>query len=177
MLKRMINLLQSLEIVCSVILGGCFGISILHKLSDYNRYTETIISFSLLPNILVHPSAILVLVAEGLVIVLMLFERSLAFALSSVLLIIFTIALASLMVRKMSVACHCFSNDQTPVGMRSICRNISFIACSWAGLAATSGELMSGSLGMMVAIALTFLWLKPAELTGNVYHLFSPAHD
>lgn len=79
------------------------------------------------------PAARLILGLEFLVMVCLFTGQLIAFGLASALLISFTIALASVLLRNLQIHCNCFGNSRRPVSPIDLLRNMGFLFCSCSG--------------------------------------------
>jgi hypothetical protein len=163
---------------CKITLGLLFMISFFSKLRSFSQYVATVSDFRLLPRSFTRLAAVLVLISE-LLIVLFLFKwQVIAFCLASILLVIFSAAFASVLVRNIQTTCNCFGTSQHPISQVDLLRNFGFLLCSCGGcwLAAKSevsevtvpiAPLNLGIIGF-IALAFFIIW---AQL-GEIYRLF-----
>lgn len=163
-----------LLVFCKITLGLLFLISFSSKLGSFSQYVDTINDFRILPRSLNRLAAVLVLISE-LLIVLFLFKwQVMAFCLASILLVIFSAAFASVLVRNIQTTCNCFGTSQHPISQVDLVRNFGFLLCSCGGgWLATNSETVSLvplQLGIIGLIACVFV-LVWAQL-GEIYRLF-----
>jgi hypothetical protein len=160
---------------CKITLGLLFLISFFSKLRTFSQYVNTINDFRLLPESFTRLAAVLVLISE-LLIVLFLFKwQVIAFCLASMLLLIFSAAFASVLVRNIQTTCNCFGTSQHPISQVDLFRNFGFLLCSCGGgWLATKSEMTVSlaplHLGITGLIAFVFV-LVWAQL-GEIYRLF-----
>lgn len=162
---------------CKITVGLLFLVSFFSKIQSFSLYVTTVSNFRLLPNSLNQLAAVLVLISE-LLIVLFLFKwQVIAFCLASILLIIFSAAFASALVRNIQTTCNCFGTSQHPISQVDLLRNFGFLLCSCGGgwLATKSEVTVSLAplhLGITGLIAFVFvlIWVQLSE----IYRLFQP---
>jgi hypothetical protein len=88
--------------------------------------------------------------------------------LALLLLIVFSIALSSVLVRKLPTSCNCFGASDQPVAVTDVWRNSGLIVCALAGYGTTSwvqprGQSLSIGewlLAGISALLLSLLWLQ-----------------
>jgi Methylamine utilisation protein MauE len=162
---------------CKIVVGFLFLISFLSKIKSFPEYANSVREFQLLPKLLAPFVAALVLISELLVVLFLFRWQVIAFSLASVLLVIFSIALASVLFRNIQVNCNCFGASQHTVSQADLLRNFGFLLCSCCGacLATKPGftypiePLHLGLIGF-IALAFFIVW---AQL-GDIYRLFQP---
>src|SRR5437867_2043472 len=120
--RRMrMSLAQTISQFCHVALLLIFVSSALQKLRDHHAFERSVEGFALLPSAWISPVAWLVTVAEIGVVMFLLAGVLSSVALligllfSTVLLLVFTSALISVVMRGLNVACGCFGADDRPV--------------------------------------------------------------
>ena len=119
-----------------VALGLLFAYAFLAKVRDVAQFAAAVGRFELLPRRWVKTAALLFLAGELAVILLLLTGGSwlpLAFALASLLLTLFTLALLSTLRRGIETSCNCFGASEKPLTYYDVGRNAGFIACSLLG--------------------------------------------
>ena len=166
-------------IFCQFVTGLVFLLSTVTKLQDFTQFTQSIANFRLLPRWLVPFSAVTFLGGEGLVLLLLLVQPSAAFFIGTMLLTIFTTALAFVLVRKIRTPCHCFGNSQRLITPIDLVRNAGFLLCTGVGWwlaqqATNTAELAPLNIGMigLAALAFVVIWTQ----LGEIYELFQPSH-
>lgn len=98
-----------------------------------DSFTQAIDRFKLLPKVLHSPTAVAFLGGELVVVVAMILGGKFllwGFLLAGLLLLLFSIALASVLVRKIPTSCNCFGSSQKPVSIFDIVRNTILILFS-----------------------------------------------
>lgn len=160
---------------CKITLGLLFLISFLSKLRSFSQYVAIVNDFRLLPKSFTRLAAVLVLIGE-LAIVIFLFKwQVVAFYLASIMLVIFSAAFASVLVRNIQTKCNCFGTSQYPISQVDLLRNFGFLLCSCGGIWLATKPEVTGSLaplhlGITGLIAFVFV-LVWAQL-GEIYRLF-----
>lgn len=122
---------------CRWTIGLVFVLSCTAKLRDVTTFTDTIRRFKLLPDQLVRLAAWVILSSESVILVTMLIgSRLLAwgFLLAGALLLIFCLALLSVLLRRIQTPCNCFGAfSKTPVSSLEIIRSLIFSLCAISG--------------------------------------------
>ncbi|MBW4687810.1 MAG: hypothetical protein KME40_22540 [Komarekiella atlantica HA4396-MV6] len=160
---------------CKIVVGCLFTISFISKVKSFSQYVNTVRSFRLLPDLFIRFTAILILISELLVVLLLFKWQVIAFWLASGLLVIFSVALASVLFRNIQTACNCFGLSQHPISQADLLRNFGFLLCSCGGgWLATNSEFTEPiaplNLGITGFIAFVFVLIW-AQL-GEIYRLF-----
>ncbi len=158
-----------------VVTGVVFGMSFLGKIRRPSDFVATIHSFRLVPPGLSRLAAGLFLAAEAAVVGSMGIGGPLVLPglLGAVgLLLLFSAALASTLLRQIHTSCSCFGPTVQPVSPLDLGRNAGFVLCALAGLAAGWGlpaptpALGLAGWGVASAAAGVFVatWLHLREL-------------
>ncbi|MBW4666735.1 MAG: hypothetical protein KME60_04650 [Cyanomargarita calcarea GSE-NOS-MK-12-04C] len=162
---------------CKIVVGFLFTISFIAKLRNFSQYVDTVRDFRLLPKSFSRSAAALVLICE-LAIVLFLFKwQVIAFWLATGLLVIFSVALASVLSRNIQTNCNCFGTSKRLVSQTDLLRNFGFLLCSCCGawLAAkpeVNVPITPLNLAIIGFIALAFVLIW--EQLGEISRLFQP---
>lgn len=160
---------------CKFTVGLIFTLSSLSKIKSFSQYTKTVSIFRLVPEFFVTWTAKSILTLEILVVVSLLINQVIAFWLASMLLLMFSIALALAIARNIKTSCNCFGTRDRPISTLDILRNFGFLCCSCGGgwLAATESEIASSPLSSgisgLIALGFVLVWIHLSE----IYHLFS----
>ena len=120
-----------------LVTGFVFALSVVGKLRDFAAFTASIKDFRLLPKRLVLPFALIGILLEIAVVIFVAVGNQFlffGFGIALMLLLIFTVALITLFIRKIKVSCNCFGKTKELVSGYDVVRNIVFIACALAGL-------------------------------------------
>lgn len=150
---------------CRWVIGLVFAWSFLAKLPDVSAFVRTIRQFNLLPAWLDQPAAVIILIGEGVVVTTMMvggFIAKWGFLFAGALLLIFLVALVSVVVRRIQTPCNCFGiSSQTSVSLFEIARSIIFILFAIGGYRlevvtktnfSSTGILGLGLSGIMAAV-------------------------
>ncbi|MBD3886236.1 hypothetical protein IFO70_31570 [Phormidium tenue FACHB-886] len=162
---------------CKFTVGLIFTLSSLSKIKSFSQYTKTVSIFRLVPEFFVTWTAKSILTLEIFVVISLFVNQVIAFWLASILLLIFSIALALAIVRNIKTSCNCFGTRDRPISVLDILRNFGFLCCSCGGgwLAATESEIaiaspsLSSGVSGLVALGFVLIWIHLSE----IYHLFS----
>lgn len=125
-------------VFCRVVIGLVFLVSSFSKVLNLAQFRQAISSFNLLPKSISGITALLVLCGEFTVTGLMAIGGFLllpGFLLALILLLIFSGALISVLVRRFQTTCNCFGPSKKPVRIADVWRNLGFILCTIAGCA------------------------------------------
>jgi uncharacterized membrane protein YphA (DoxX/SURF4 family) len=164
-----------LLVFCRVAIGLVFLISTLGKARDLAGFQQTIRTFNLLPRRLSGPAALLFVCSEAIVVILIALGGVLllpGFLLALGLLLLFCVALASVLARNIQTSCHCFGASKTPVSSLELWRNVGFILCAlggclallWAKDTAPSLSLPEWFLPGLAAALFVLLWSQLGEI-------------
>jgi uncharacterized membrane protein YphA (DoxX/SURF4 family) len=122
---------------CRVSTGLVFALSAVGKLSSLDNFAQTISSFQLIPRQLSRFLAFALWICEFTVVSLMIIGGDYllwGFLLATLLLIIFSAAIAITVRRGLQTSCNCFGkNDDKQLSVWNIVRNIGFIVCTFGG--------------------------------------------
>ena len=124
---------------CRIAIALVFASSFFGKLTDLHTVEETISQFDLFPKRFSHLAAWLLLGSELTVVLLMLLDGiwlGLGLTLAACLLLGFSLALASVLARKIRTSCNCFGASKKSVSTYDLWRNACFIACALGGCGA-----------------------------------------
>ena len=160
---------------CRVALGLVFLVSSLSKVRDLAQFQHTIRAFHLLPPALSGIAAILFLGGEAMVVVLLIIGGPLllpGFVLGGSLLLVFSLALVSVLVRKIQTPCHCFGTRTKVTSPVDVWRNSAFILCALGGCVTLIGiKLSSLSLSLfewvltgLGALVFVVIWIELGEI-------------
>ncbi|GIK56282.1 MAG: hypothetical protein BroJett015_19450 [Chloroflexota bacterium] len=152
---------------CRITIGLLFITSFWRKARDVAGFAQTISRFDLLPQRWSYRLAMLFLGAELLVVILIMGGGPLlapALGLALLLLVVFTMALASVLRRHLQAACNCFGHGHQPVTHADVWRNVGFILVAAGGLWATQ---VAGGTGA----GLTFIEVLLLTIIAGVFVL------
>jgi hypothetical protein len=123
---------------CRLVLGFVFALSWTGKLRDVRRFRQTILRFRLLPPWLSGITTLLILGAELLVVVGTVLGAGFllpTFLLAALLLLLFSGAIVSVLVRRLHMSCTCFGMSDKPIAAGDLWRNSGFLCCALFGSA------------------------------------------
>lgn len=168
-----------IQIFCRSVVILVFTLSFVSKLRHVAIFQQTITNFALLPRRFSRPVASLFLLAEALVVVLVALSGPLllpGYLLATALLLLFCVALLSVLVRRISTTCSCFGPTNTQVSPIDIVRNTGFITCALAGCFTLAWPARMDTLNPaawalsgLCALAFVGIWTQLSE----IIHLFS----
>ncbi|QBD80546.1 hypothetical protein EPA93_33080 [Ktedonosporobacter rubrisoli] len=121
---------------CRMAVGLLFLISFLGKMREPAKFRQTITDFRILPVGLSQMAAFLFLGAELVTVLCMLLGDVLllpGFLLASLLLLVFSGALAIVLMRGQRTACNCFGNNTKPIELTDLFRNAGLLLCAAGG--------------------------------------------
>jgi len=156
-------------------IGFVFAISLVGKIRNIPLFTRTITNFNFFPKSFSKPLTYLFLLGEFGTVVAMIVGGSFlfwGFLTSTLLYLSFSIALLSVVIRKIKTPCNCFGPDEKDVGIGHVVRSTGFMICGLGGLISMKFyELASGALnwaewGLVGATALVFVlvWIQISEI-------------
>lgn len=165
---------------CRVVVGLVFALSSVSKALNLAQFRQAISSFNLLPSWLSSIAAVLFLCSEFAVVILVILGGPLlaiGFSLAILLLLLFCIALVSVLVRRIRTSCNCFGPGAKQVSRSDVWRNIGFMLCAlggWGGLVWTKDTL--GNLGLLEWVltglgagAFVVIWIQLGEIA-QLFH-------
>lgn len=163
-----------LLVFCRIVLGLVLLLAFANKVLNMPRFQQTVAGFGILPPRLSAIAAVLFVAGELVVVLLMALGGAFlgpGFALATLLLVSFSVALLSVLVRGMNVSCGCFGPSQKAVSAYDLWRNAGFILCALAGLGALTaqragGDLSLAELAIVAATAAVFvtIWLNLRDI-------------
>lgn len=165
-------------VACRLCLGLVFLASVFGKLRGRENFAEFVrATGELAPPLPKRPAATAVVAAEVAVVALLCSPwATTGFLVAAGLLLAFTIAVVTAIVRGRRVRCQCFGNSPAPVSWFQVARNalLSFVAAAGllAGVHAPGGPLEIG--GVLVALAAGAVAGSVALLTDEIAVLFEP---
>lgn len=158
---------------CQVVTGLLFLISSISKLRDVYGFIGTIHRFRLVNQYFERPIAFAFLAGELLVVILMVVGGSIlawGFLLATFLLILFSGALVSVLIRRIQTSCNCFGSSQKQVTRYDIVRNAMFVLCTGTGFflvqnANTSGlGILDWSFVGLVSVLFVVILIQSGEI-------------
>jgi hypothetical protein len=160
---------------CEIAVGTIFTLSSCSKLRDFPHYVKTIHSFHLLPKRIIPSVAAFLLILELSIVLLLISWKLAAFYLASILLIVFSLTLATVLYRKIQAPCNCFGRSPHLVSQFDLVRNTGFLACSIGGICLSTNPTMSSlanpfSFVVTSIAAVLFVWIS-TQLS-EIYQLF-----
>jgi hypothetical protein len=121
---------------CRVVIGLVFVVSSISKARNLAQFRQTISAFHLLPERFSGVTALLFIGGEFAVSFLMFIGGPLllpGFSLAISLLLLFSLALGSVVARKIPTSCSCFGASTKPVSPFDVGRNVGFLLCALGG--------------------------------------------
>jgi hypothetical protein len=121
---------------CRVAIAGIFAISLIAKIRNSSSLKETLQNTRLVPVKLLNIIVLSLIVGECVVVTSLLLGHSAiwyGFSLAAVLLLIFTIVLLWIMVKKIKTSCSCFGGKKRQVSWRDVYRNLMLVGMAVSG--------------------------------------------
>ncbi len=153
--------------LCRFILGLTFLISFYRKATNFEEFKYSFGGFQILPNNLIRPAVYLVLAGELVLVGLFILGGdflSVAFPVALLVLLIFTVAMLSVIVRKIENPCSCFGATDNLISNYDMLRNLGFMLCAGIGwhLVEESPTLQIGEWLLIGLIAAVFVavWIR-----------------
>ena len=148
---------------CRSLIGIVFLLSSVSKLRDMTEFKHTIQSFQILPDWLVKLFSWLFVGCELIVVIFIVLGGiwlGFGFALAALLLSVFSVALISVLIRKIQTSCNCFGSSKQLITPYDVIRNIVFISFALGGWQLYSNDysnLINPNLWEFSLIGLTAL--------------------
>ena len=167
--------LSYILVFCRVTIALTFLISSISKAFDLKHFRRTIDAFDILEYRYVNPTALFLLSGEVIIALCMILGGRLllpGFFLAIVFLLLFCIAMASVLVRKLSLSCNCFGPNNKSITGFDIARNVGFILCALAANFILFGAKQTQqSLSMLEWVTIGFsaavfviLWIQLGDI-------------
>ncbi|NOK58001.1 MAG: hypothetical protein GFH27_549287n305 [Chloroflexi bacterium AL-W] len=116
---------------CQFVVGCVFAASSFTKVKDFSPYLSSVGTFRLIPQPFV--GAMCFLICEILVVVLLFIWPTIAFSLAAILLLIFSVALTTVLLRGIQTSCNCFGSSTNPISYADLVRNAGLLLCAVGG--------------------------------------------
>ncbi len=160
---------------CRVVIGLVFVVSSVSKVLHMAQFRQAISNFHILPRRLCGAAAILFICGEFAVVVFVIIGGPLllfGFALAIFLLLLFCIALVSVLVRRIRTSCNCFGASTKQVSHVDVWRNVGLILCALGGYGVfawtknTQGSLnlVEWVLTGLGAVVFVVIWIQSDEI-------------
>jgi uncharacterized membrane protein YphA (DoxX/SURF4 family) len=146
---------EHLVLLLRVALCVTFAASALAKLRDVPAFQAAVEDFDVVPRRFAATTALLVVGAEAVLVIMLAVGGAVlapAFALATVLLAVFTAALARALHHRSVASCNCFGTATARLSRYDLVRNACLIACSCAGAALAFTIDRTGVPGAQVAV-------------------------
>lgn len=118
------------------VIGFVFAISLVGKVRDIPAFTQAITNFQFFPQGFSKPLAYLFLLGELGTVVAMLIDGVFliwGFWIATLMFFAFSIALSSVVLRKIHTSCNCFGPDNKDITSGHVIRSLGFMACGIGG--------------------------------------------
>lgn len=160
---------------CRMMMGLVFLISAIGKILDFKSFESAVNNFQILPHRFNRIAASTFIIGESTVVFLMIIGGDwllMGFLLAGVLLIVFSLALCTVLIRKIITTCNCFGSSEKTVSYYDLWRNAGFIACACIGAGAHSTTHITTStlniaewalVGMMAGVFI-LIWLSMRDV-------------
>lgn len=161
-----------------IVLGIVFIISFFAKLINIRGFKNTLFTFDLLGRNFNRFIAWGILFIEFFLPILLLLGGellALAFILAFFLLLSFTIALATVLARKMTISCNCFGYNENSISIYDIFRNSGLILCSCVGFYLIANNVVNVNPSLSIlewcfigfsSLIFVCIWLHLKEVIG-----------
>lgn len=173
-------LTASLVMFCRITIALLFLYSGGSKLLSWRDFAVTIGDFKLLPRRWSKPAACIFIAGEFITMILVVIGGVVlpgAFLLALLLLVGFSIALASALWRKLDLNCNCFGRAESRLSFYDLIRNLLLILSSLTGLWMASSATTSLSVGEIVLLAvmsavMLFIVIQLRDIVETLLHSF-----
>ena len=163
------------------VIGFVFVTSLIGKAGDIPAFTQAITNFRFFPQSFSKPLAYLFLLGEFGTVVAMLFGRELlfwGFLVAMLMFLSFSIALSSVILRKIETTCNCFGPDQKDVNFGHVLRSLGFMICGIGGsIISYLHNIPSGSIEIINLIfvgAFSAVFVLVWMHIGDILQFFEP---
>ena len=129
-----------IEWVSCLVLAGVLIAAALPKISNPDKFALAVYQYQLLPTLFVNPIAIYLPWLEvscAAALVVLPSARRGALLLVAGMLVVFTLAIAFVVIKGQPIPCGCFGDDSTPAGWWSLARNCGLLVLTALALRAT----------------------------------------
>jgi hypothetical protein len=162
--------------ICRTTVALMFLLSSSSKLRDFKSFADTVERFHILPNRIVRPSSIAIIISEIVAAITLFIDNyyTAGFFLSICLLLIFSFAILSALINKIETSCNCFGTSQSIISSSDLIRNSIIIVMALIGLISTKpislSQLHLADIAVSTLISLVFT----LALTNfsDIVHLF-----
>lgn len=123
---------------CRITVIFLFAFSFITKVFDINEYVSSIRRFNIIPLRFSKIAAVIFTLLEGLIVLLLISDinfQLIGFGIAFVVLLTFTFAIGSALMRGMRISCNCFGSSETRISSYDILRNLLFIIFTVIGAA------------------------------------------
>ena len=176
----MVTIVDEIALGCRALIGTVFVASAASKLwgrKAFGSFVKSLERMRVVPAAVAVPLAALVvaleLAAAGLLAVPLTLAGGLGFVLSGALLIGFTAAIASVVVRGIDTTCRCFGSSDVPLSKRHLARNAMLLAVTGLGLATELTGSPAGLPALLAAGVTGALLASLIIMFDEVYLLFT----
>ncbi len=166
-----IEILRYVKEFCRVAIAALFLFSATSKTVNLQSFQRTISNFRLLPNLLIKAMSWSFLIGEFLIAIVMIIGGEsllLGFGLAAILLLVFTFALASALIRKLPTSCNCFGSYKKPVSAFDLARNSGIIGFALIGGLIEKNSTTITSLQLLEYIPIIFIALASVLVMINL---------
>lgn len=174
-------LAASIVMFCRITIAFLFIYSSGSKLLSLRDFAVTIGDFKLFPRRWSKPAAYIFVAGELITMILVVIGGvvlPIAFLLAMLLLIGFSIALASALWRKLDLNCNCFGRTERRISSHDLIRNLLLTLCSLTGLWMASSATTNLSMGEIVLLALMsavvlFIVIQLRDIVETLWYSFT----
>lgn len=150
-----------------------FALAVYSKGRDVAHFAHTISNFQLLPTLWSVGAAWIVIAAEASVVILLIVGwHVVGFAIATALLLLFSIALISVIARSLQTTCNCFGVSVRPVELLDLVRNSGLLIVALTGFALAIGSSVLVALpfagwavSVLAGVLFVVIWLHLGEIT------------
>lgn len=121
---------------CRITVIFLFAFSFITKVFDINNYVNSIKRFNIIPSRFSKIAAVIFTLLECSIVLLLISDvdfQLIGFGIAFVVLLTFTFAIGSALMRGMRISCNCFGSSETRISSYDIFRNILFIILTLIG--------------------------------------------
>lgn len=141
-------------IFCRIAVWVVFLVSFVSKVINIPIFYRAVIEFRIIPTKLNKLITLLIVLAELIVVILLLFDQLIVFGLSLAifLLSVFTIVIIITLKRGVNIECSCFGQTDIGISKYDVARNIAFIFCCFICIYLYKEPIYAISVGSFIVM-------------------------
>ncbi len=146
------SVVPTIALLVSWLLALIFAVSVRHKLASWPRFKASFAAYEIVPERLLTPAAIFLVICEALVVVGCLLAQAEAIAAAAAMLLVFALAMTINLVRgRRYIDCGC-GDEPTPIGLGLLLRNGVLFGMAVAAAGSVPGFEAPGAMLFIAAV-------------------------